>query len=167
MIFRSLRAAVPHLLVLSLSLSLLALPAFADSDSDEDEKKKTMTGVWVTRPAAPFVYQDPDGFELGVAAPVKEITLMRWELEEDENGLITGSPSRVCRPVPSSVAGPELIMCRTPPAAWPSSSWPVTRFTASGLQYVRTSAKICAVPVSKLPISMLAPLRLSFSVATR
>ena len=90
MIFRSLRAAVPHLLVLSLSLSLLALPAFADSDSDEDETKKTMTGVWITRPAAPFVYQDPDGFELGVAAPVKEITLMRWELEEDENGLITG-----------------------------------------------------------------------------
>jgi hypothetical protein len=90
MIFRSLRSAVPHLLVLSLSFSLLALPAFADSDSDEDETKKTMTGVWITRPAAPFVYQDPDGFEPGVAAPVKEITLMRWELEEDEHGLITG-----------------------------------------------------------------------------
>jgi hypothetical protein len=65
----------------------MAAPAHADSDSDE---KKTMTGVWLTRPAAPFVYQDPDGFEPGVAAPVKEITLMRWELEEDENGLITG-----------------------------------------------------------------------------
>ena len=49
-----------------------------------------MTGTWLTRPAAPFVYQDPDGFAVGVPAPVKEVTLMRWELEEDENGLITG-----------------------------------------------------------------------------
>jgi len=72
-----------------LLILFLATPLHADSDSDE-RGKKTMTGTWVTRPAAPFVYQDPDGFEPGVAAPIKEATLMRWELEEDENGLITG-----------------------------------------------------------------------------
>jgi len=74
----------------ALSISLLlfmACPVAADSDS---ENKKTMTGIWLTRPAAAFVYQDPDGFEDGVAAPLKEISLMRWELEEDKNGLITG-----------------------------------------------------------------------------
>ena len=72
----------------SCSLLLMAAPVSASSDSDN--KKKTMTGVWLTKPAAPFVYQDPDGFQPGVAAPVKEATLMRWKLEEDENGLITG-----------------------------------------------------------------------------
>ncbi len=71
----------------SFSLLLMAAPVSASSDS---HKKKTMTGVWLTKPAAPFVYQDPDGFQPGVAAPVKEATLMRWKLEEDENGLITG-----------------------------------------------------------------------------
>ncbi len=73
----------------SFSLLLMAAPVSASSDSD-NKKKKTMTGVWLTKPAAPFVYQDPDGFQPGVAAPVKEATLMRWKLEEDENGLITG-----------------------------------------------------------------------------
>ena len=68
-------------------LFFLACPVAADSDS---ENKKTMTGIWLTRPAAAFVYQDPDGFEPGVGAPLKEVSLMRWELEEDENGLITG-----------------------------------------------------------------------------
>ena len=53
-----------------------------------------------------------------------------------------------------------------PGAAGPVSSRPVTRFTAAGLQYVRTSAKICAVPVSRWPSSMHSPFRLSFSVAT-
>ena len=76
-----------YLFPLLLPLILAAVPATADSDSRE---KKTMTGVWLTRPAAPFVYQDPDGFGPGVVAPVKEVTLMRWELEEDEDGLITG-----------------------------------------------------------------------------
>lgn len=71
----------------SFFLLLMAAPVSASSDS---HKKKTMTGVWLTKPAAPFVYQDPDGFQPGVAAPVKEATLMRWKLEEDENGLITG-----------------------------------------------------------------------------
>ena len=86
--FHPARSLSPALaLLLFFLLPSMAAPVHADSDSDE---KKTMTGVWLTRPAAPFVYQDPDGFEPGVAAPVKEITLMRWELEEDENGLITG-----------------------------------------------------------------------------
>ena len=49
-----------------------------------------MTGVWLTVPPAPFVLQDPDGAAPGVAGPLKESTLMRWELEEDEKGLITG-----------------------------------------------------------------------------
>ena len=69
------------------------------------------------------------------------------------------------RPVASSVAAPELIRWMIPPAAAPASSWPVTRFTAAGLQYVRTSAKICAVPVSRWPNSIDAPFSESFSVA--
>ena len=44
----------------------------------------------MTVPASPFVLQDPDGTAPGIAGPVKESTLMRWELEEDERGLITG-----------------------------------------------------------------------------
>ena len=86
MFFQSPRFISPSLALL-LFLFLMAAPVSASSDS---HKKKTMTGVWLTKPAAPFVYQDPDGFESGVAAPVKEATLMRWKLEEDENGLITG-----------------------------------------------------------------------------
>jgi hypothetical protein len=87
MLFRPIGFIHLYLVPLLFSLIFVAMPATADSDS---RVKKTMTGVWLTRPAAPFVYQDPDGFDLGVAAPVKEVTLMRWELEEDENGLITG-----------------------------------------------------------------------------
>ena len=52
-----------------------------------------------------------------------------------------------------------------PPAARPVSSFPVTRFTASGLQYVRTSLNICPQPVSKLPNNMATALQESFSVA--
>jgi hypothetical protein len=79
------RSLKPYIGLVTLLALVIAAPANADSD-----EKKTMTGVWLTMPAAPFVYQDPDGFEPGVASPVKEATLMRWELEEDENGLITG-----------------------------------------------------------------------------
>ncbi|NRA00644.1 MAG: hypothetical protein HRU01_29510 [Myxococcales bacterium] len=60
----------------------LAGPALASDDSDSNDKR-SMTGVWLTRPASQFVLQDFVG-------PVPEATLMRWELEEDENGLITG-----------------------------------------------------------------------------
>jgi hypothetical protein len=41
---------------------------------------------------------------------------------------------RVCSPVPSSVAGPELIRWRMPPGGDAFELWPVTRLTASGLQ---------------------------------
>ena len=47
----------------------------------------------------------------------------------------------------------------------PVKALPVTRFTASGLQYVRTSENICEVLVSKWPNSMATPFKLSFSVA--
>ena len=60
-------------------------PALASADS-----RKSTTGTWVTQPAAPFVYIDPDGYAPGVAAPLIEVTLMRWELTEDEDGLILG-----------------------------------------------------------------------------
>lgn len=60
----------------------LAGPATASDDSDSDDTR-SMTGVWVTKPASRLVLQDPGG-------PVPEATLMRWELEEDEHGLITG-----------------------------------------------------------------------------
>ena len=80
---------------------------------------------------------------------------------------ITGLPSAsVDCPVPSSVVAPELMRWMMPPAARPVSSLPVTRFTASGLQYVRTSLKICARLVSRWPKSMATPLQASFSVAT-
>jgi hypothetical protein len=54
-----------------------------------------------------------------------------------------------------------------PLLACPVSGWPVTRFTAAGLQYVRTSAKMLALFVSRWPKSMATPFRQSFSVATR
>ena len=60
-------------------------PALANANS-----RKAMTGTWVTQPAAPFVYIDPDGYAPGVPAPLIEVTLMRWELTEDEDGLILG-----------------------------------------------------------------------------
>ena len=70
-----------HFLGLLVVLGLAApVPASADSDSHD---RRSMTGVWLTRPASQFVLQD-------VGGPVPEATLMRWELEEDENGLITG-----------------------------------------------------------------------------
>ena len=57
-----------------------SVSASADSDSRD---RRSMTGVWLTRPASQFMLQD-------VGGPVPEATVMRWELEEDENGLITG-----------------------------------------------------------------------------
>ena len=60
-------------------------PALASANSG-----KSTTGTWVTRPAAPFVYIDPDGYDTGTPAPLIEVTFMRWELTEDEQGLILG-----------------------------------------------------------------------------
>src|ERR1700690_1978495 len=59
-----------------------------------------------------------------------------------QNGFIAGWPAISIWPVASSDAAPLLIRWITPPAAAPSRVTPVTRLTASGLQYVRTSAKI-------------------------
>src|SRR5690242_1674916 len=83
-----------------------------------------------------------------------------------QNGFIAGLPPMDCCPVPSNAAGPELIKCRKPFVAAPDSLCPVTRLTASGLQYVRTSAKTCAVLVSRYPNNMLPAFSESFSVAT-
>ncbi len=70
---------------------VIAAPVRADSDSDSDsDDRRSMTGVWVTRTPSRLVLQDPNGFAPGIAGPLKEFTFMRWELEEDENGLITG-----------------------------------------------------------------------------
>jgi hypothetical protein len=82
-----------------------------------------------------------------------------------QKGFRAGRPFAVWRPVASRAAAPELMRWMIPPAATPESSCPVTRFTAAGLQYVRTSAKICAVPVSRCPNTMERPFRQSFSVA--
>ena len=57
-------------------------------------------------------------------------------------GFMTGFPPRLCLPVPSIVVDPELMRWMKPPPASPVTLFPVTRFTASGLQYVRTSEKI-------------------------
>ena len=56
-------------------------------------------------------------------------------------GFITLSPfSSFTAPVPSSAAAPEFIRWINPFAALPLGVQPVTRFTESGDQYVRTSA---------------------------
>jgi len=75
----------------------LAMPAMADRDHREDEK--TMSGVWRTESPAGWVVQSEAGVFRGD-------TQMRWELEEDENGLISGfnmwfSPSSVSGGRPS------------------------------------------------------------------
>ena len=78
-----------------------------------------------------------------------------------------GSPAAfVLAPVASRVVAPELIKWIIPPAARPVNSLPVTRFTASGLQYVRTSENICPQPVNNLPNNIATALQASFSVAT-
>ena len=52
-----------------------------------------------------------------------------------------------------------------PLAALPLSSLPVTRFTASGDQYVRTSWNAGALPVTSVAKSIEIPFNVSFSVA--
>ena len=69
----------------------VGLRAGSDSDSDSDsDDRGSLTGTWVTPTPAPFVLQDPNGFAPGIPGPLKESTFMRWELEQDENGLIIG-----------------------------------------------------------------------------
>lgn len=72
-----------YFLCLLIALGIAAIPDTADAGD-----RRSMTGVWLTRPASQFVLQDTEG-------PVPEITVMRWELEEDENGLITGYNSYI------------------------------------------------------------------------
>ncbi|MEE2679939.1 MAG: hypothetical protein VX546_15255 [Myxococcota bacterium] len=76
---RSLLGSFRKLFVFLLAIGVVA-PVAASADSD---KRRSLTGVWITKPASRFVLQD-------VGGPVRESTLMRWELEEDEDGLITG-----------------------------------------------------------------------------
>jgi hypothetical protein len=76
---------------------VLAMSAAADRDHRDDEK--VMTGVWRTESLAGWVVQT----EVGV---FRGDTRMRWELEEDENGLISGfnlwlSPSSVSGQLPA------------------------------------------------------------------
>jgi hypothetical protein len=76
---------------------VLAMSAVADRDHRDDEK--VMTGVWRTKSLAGWVVQT----EVGV---FRGDTRMRWELEEDENGLISGfnlwlSPSSVSGQLPA------------------------------------------------------------------
>ncbi len=76
---------------------VLAMSAVADRDHRDDEK--AMTGVWLTESPAGWVVQSEAGVFRGD-------TRMRWELEEDENGLISGfnlwfSPSSVSEGRPS------------------------------------------------------------------
>ena len=60
----------------------LAMTASA-GPSEAREAKRSMTGVWVSNPPASWVVRYEGGTLAGS-------TLMRWELEEDENGLISG-----------------------------------------------------------------------------
>ena len=60
-----------------------------------------------------------------------------------QNGFIAGTPSYSAAPVASRVEEPEFIRCIIPFAALPSRRFPVTRSTASGLQYVRISENSC------------------------
>ncbi|MEE2677941.1 MAG: hypothetical protein VX546_05110 [Myxococcota bacterium] len=76
------RSSLPlfrSLFVFLLAIWVLA-PVVGNAGSND---RRSLTGVWVTKPASRFVLQD-------VGGPVRESTIMRWELEEDEDGLITG-----------------------------------------------------------------------------
>lgn len=64
-----------------LALGILLVGPAAHSDSKDTEK--SMTGVWFTRAPAGWIVQT----ELGVFTGD---TQMRWELDEDDNGLIQG-----------------------------------------------------------------------------
>ena len=76
------RSSLPlfrSLFVFLLAIWVLA-PVVGNAGSND---RRSLTGVWVTKPASRFVLQD-------VGGPVRESTIMRWELEEDEDGFITG-----------------------------------------------------------------------------
>ena len=81
------------------------------------------------------------------------------------HSFIAGLPFSFIAPVASSVAAPELMRWMKPFFAPPVGFQPVARFTASGLQNVRTSAKSCARFVRRCMRSIETPLSVSFSVA--
>lgn len=66
--------------VVLLAALFLATTAHADSDS---HKQRSMTGVWFTKTPPRWIVL----YELGTLAG--EVG-MRWKLEEDENGLVSG-----------------------------------------------------------------------------
>ena len=67
-----------------LALSLIvAIICPAVSAQASDDSRRSMTGVWFTKAPASWVYQDQAGVFTGS-------TSMRWELEEDANGMIRG-----------------------------------------------------------------------------
>ena len=68
---------------LSLIFVLGMLLAGASTHADDDDKGRSMTGVWFTQAPAGWIVQTEDGAFSGD-------TEMRWELEEDANGLIQG-----------------------------------------------------------------------------
>ncbi|MDG2335028.1 MAG: hypothetical protein P8Q97_12440 [Myxococcota bacterium] len=72
------------LTVLFLALLVpLFIAGSAPADDDDRDGKKSMTGVWVSSPPAWWVVRYDGGTFSGDVQ-------MRWELEEDENGMITG-----------------------------------------------------------------------------
>ena len=79
--FRTTRFTWMLLVAVPFVAGVLAMSAVADRDHRDDEK--TMTGVWLTESPAGWVVQSEAGVFSGD-------TRMRWELEEDENGLISG-----------------------------------------------------------------------------
>lgn len=74
------RSWLTALLLVPLAALFLTTAAHAD---DDDGDRRSMTGVWVTTSPAWWIVR----YELGVLAGDVQ---MRWELDEDENGLISG-----------------------------------------------------------------------------
>ena len=77
------RTWLTALLIMPLAALFLTTAAYADDDDDDRGNRRSMTGVWVSTAPAWWVVR----YELGVLAGDVQ---MRWELEEDENGLING-----------------------------------------------------------------------------
>ena len=72
------------LTVLFLALLVpLFIATSSPADDDDRDGDKSMTGVWVSSPSAWWVVRYAGGTFSGDVQ-------MRWELEEDENGMITG-----------------------------------------------------------------------------
>ena len=82
MLFFLNRTCLTALLIMPLAALFLTTAAYADDDDDRGNRR-SMTGVWVSTAPAWWVVR----YELGVLAGDVQ---MRWELEEDENGLIHG-----------------------------------------------------------------------------